>query len=98
MANEREIEPLADVMADPVVASLPKADIHLHQEWSPRLDRVLSRRMGRPSYDWRQWAQQLMAQIPPGMPRLNQLAKVFPAPAEADANPENFTARIEDLL
>lgn len=98
MANELVIDPLADIVADPVVASLPKADIHLHQEWSPRLDRVLSRRVGQPSYDWRQWAQQLMARTPPGMPRLNQLAKVFPAPAEADANPENFIARIEDLL
>ncbi|MGE5333735.1 MAG: hypothetical protein ACM3N4_03470 [Nitrososphaerota archaeon] len=98
MANEFEIDPLGHVVADPVVASLPKADIHLHQEWSPRLDRVLSRRMGQPSYDWRRWAQQLMARTQPGMPRLNQLARVFPAPAEADTNPENFIARIEDLL
>jgi adenosine deaminase len=32
------------------------------------------------------------------MPRLGQLARVFPAPAEADADPENFIARVEDLL
>ena len=92
------LDPLAEVVIDPVVALLPKADIHLHQEWSPRLDRVLSRRAGQPSYDWRQWARSLMAQTPPGMPRLGQLARVFPAPAEADADPENFIARVEDLL
>jgi adenosine deaminase len=39
-----------------------------------------------------------MDATPPGMPRLDQLAKVFPAALEDDADPENFTARIEDLL
>jgi adenosine deaminase len=92
------LDPLAQVVIDPVVALLPKADIHLHQEWSPRLDRVLSRSAGQPSYDWQRWARSLMTQTPPGMPRLGQLARVFPAPAEADADPENFIARVEDLL
>lgn len=98
MTNELKDDPLAEIITDPVIATLPKADIHLHQEWSPRLDRVLSRRLGLPSYDWQSWARQLMAQTPPGMPRLNQLAKVFPASVEDDANPENFIARVEDLL
>jgi adenosine deaminase len=92
------LDPLANIAGDPVVAALPKADIHLHQEWSPRLDRVLSRRAGQRSYDWREWAEQLMARTPPGMPRLARLSRVFPATAEADADPENFVARIEDLL
>lgn len=98
MSNALNDDPLAEITADPVITTLPKADIHLHQEWSPRLDRVLSRRVGQPPYDWQQWARQLMAQTPPGMPRLNQLAKVFPASVEDDANPENFIARVEDLL
>lgn len=98
MTNPPLLDPLAEIAVDPVIASLPKADIHLHQEWSPRLDRVLSRRAGLPSYDWRRWARELMAGTPPGMPRLDRLAKVFPASVEDDADPENFTARIEDLL
>jgi adenosine deaminase len=92
------LDPLAEMAMDPGVAALPKADIHLHQEWSPRLDRVLSRRAHRPSYDWRQWARELMDETPPGMPRLDRLAKVFPAALEDDTDPENFTARLEDLL
>jgi adenosine deaminase len=98
MTNSPQLAPLADIAVDPVVASLPKADMHLHQEWSPRLNRVLSRRAGLPPYDWQRWTQELMAETPPGMPRLDQLAKVFPASLEDDAAPENFIARIEDLL
>lgn len=98
MTNPLDLDPLAIVTVDPIVAALPKADLHLHQEWSPRLDRVLSRRAGQPAYDWRRWARQLMDEMPPGMPRLDQLAKVFPATAEDDAHQENFIARLEDLL
>ena len=96
--NARYLDPLTDIPRDPAVVALPKADIHLHQEWSPRLNRVLSRRAGRPSYDWRDWMRRLMAETPPGMPRLERLANVFPASVEDDADPENFIARIEDLL
>ena len=92
------LDPLGEVPVYSTIAALPKADVHLHQEWSPRLDRVLARREGRATYDWRAWATQLMAEVPPGMPRLARLAKVFPASAEADAEPANFIARIEDLL
>jgi adenosine deaminase len=98
MTNPLDLDPLAIVTVDPIVAALPKADLHLHQEWSPRLDRVLSRRAGKPAYDWRRWARQLMDETPPGMSRLDRLAKVFPATAEDDADQENFVARIEDLL
>ena len=68
------IEPLSAVPADPVVAALPKADLHIHQEWGGRLDRVLARREGRPSYDWRAWAERLMRDTPPGAARLARLA------------------------
>lgn len=68
------IEPLSAVPVDPVVAALPKADLHIHQEWGGRLDRVLARREGRPSYDWRAWAERLMRDTPPGAARLARLA------------------------
>jgi adenosine deaminase len=92
------LDPLATIEIDPSIAALPKADLHIHQEWSPRLDRVLARRAGRAPYDWRAWAAQLMDEIPPGMPRLRVLSSVFPAPEQADAADENFIARVEDLL
>ncbi|MEH2002216.1 MAG: hypothetical protein V7L00_26360 [Nostoc sp.] len=92
------IRPLAEIKSDPVIAALPKADLHIHQEWSPRLDRVLARREGRTSYNWRHLAEQLITETPPGMPRLRYLASVFPVARDADAESENFIARIEDLL
>lgn len=92
-----EIPPLEDIEISAAIARLPKADIHIHQEWSPRLDRVLAQREGRKSYDWRAWAAHLMATAPPGEARLNQLSMTFPAPPEADTD-ENFVARIADLL
>lgn len=92
------LDPLGERQIDPLIAALPKADIHLHQEWSPRLDRVLARRGGQKPYDWAGWARALMRQTSPGMPRLARLATVFPAPIELDAEPENFIARLEDAL
>lgn len=92
------LDPLGRFPIDPIIAALPKADIHLHQEWSPRLDRVLARKDGRPAYDWVGWVRELMAETPPGMPRLAQLASVFPAPLELDAELENVIARLEDAL
>jgi adenosine deaminase len=89
---------LREAPDDPMVMALPKADLHVHQEWSPRLDRVLARQEGRAPYDWRSWVRGLMTEVDPGMPRLARLAKVFPASREADAAPENFVARVEDLL
>jgi hypothetical protein len=47
------LDPLGYIPIPPTIAALPKAAIHLHQQWSPRLDRVLARRAGRPAYDWR---------------------------------------------
>ena len=96
--NGAPLAPLGEIPSDPGVTALPKADLHVHQEWSPRLDRVLARRAGRAPYPWATWAAQLMAGTPPGMPRLRNLAQVFPAPREADAPPDNFVARVEDLL
>ncbi len=83
---------------DPFIRGLPKVDLHVHQEWSPRLDRVLARRDGRTPYDWAAWKQRLMRDVPAGMPRLGQLASVFPASKEADAADEHFVVRVADLL
>src|SRR5215211_5003536 len=78
------IEPLSEIPTAPKVAQLPKADLHVHQEWFARLDRVLARREGRAPYDWCGWARQLMDEVPPGMPRLRRLATVRPVAREQD--------------
>ena len=46
------LEPLAEMPMHPHIAALPKADIHIHQEWSPRLDKVLAQQEGRAPYNW----------------------------------------------
>src|SRR5438046_7927134 len=89
--------PLAEIEPHPSIAVLPKADLHVHQEWSQRLARVLARRQGRPPYDWRAWAAGMMAATPPGMPRLRQLGQTQLVP-EVDASPDLFVARVADLL
>lgn len=98
MTAHPSIPPLGELPVAPEVLALPKADLHLHQEQSPRLDRVLARLDGRAPYDWETWARGLMAETPPGMPRLGKLSQVFPAPLTHDADPEHFIARVEDLL
>src|SRR5215472_16954846 len=84
------LDPLGDVPIPPTIAALPKADLHLHQQWSPRLDRVLARREGRPSYDWRGWARRVMAETPPGNARLRRLGEIQPTPPESYDNVEHF--------
>jgi len=68
------LEPLAELPMPPHIATLPKADIHIHQEWSPRLDEVLARQEGREPYKWRAWATSLMQTVSPGAARLRHLA------------------------
>ena len=92
------IRPLDRVPVAPEVAAMPKAELHVHQEWFARLDRVLARREGRKPYDWRGWARRLMDEVPSGMPRLRRLAQTQPVPREADTEPGNFVERVEDLL
>ena len=76
---------------------LMKADLHLHQEWSPRLDRVLARRHGRPPFDWSDWRRELVTEVPAGLARLQRLSRVQPAPAAADSD-DAFVARVTDAL
>jgi adenosine deaminase len=92
------ITPLDDVRVDPAVAALPKVDLHLHQEQTPRLDRVIAARDGRPAYDWRAWAERLRTEQPPGAQRFAFLSGTHPVPVAADADDELFIARIADLL
>ncbi|HIW63577.1 MAG TPA: hypothetical protein H9881_14050 [Candidatus Stackebrandtia excrementipullorum] len=75
----------------------PIADLHLHQEWSPRLDRALARRNGFPPYDWTAWRAELVSQVPPGMARLQRLGQAVPAATEADTD-ATFVERIIDAL
>jgi adenosine deaminase len=92
------INPLADISIPAEIANLPKADIHIHAEWSPRLDRVMAKRDGRPPYDWRAWADNLMKTEAPGSDRLRHISQVFPELIELDKDPENFIARIVEML
>lgn len=89
-------------MTRDTLAALPKADLHVHAETDARLDRVLARREGRTARDWRQWVTRLTAETPPGLPRLTRMATDrCRKPDEVDkldALPENFIARVCDLL
>jgi adenosine deaminase len=80
------------------LAALPKADLHVHQEQSPRIDRVLARAQRRPTYDWRGWAERLMAENAPGAARLQYIGVVLPDTLQADAADAIFIARVVDLL
>ncbi len=92
------IQPLADIPITPAIAALPKADLHVHAEAEPRLARVIARRAGEQVPDMRDAVRALL-DAPPGMPRLIKMA-IPPQPeTEAlDAVPENFIARVADLL
>ncbi|MFD0558861.1 adenosine deaminase [Stackebrandtia endophytica] len=76
---------------------LPKADVHLHEEWSPRLDRVLANRNGTTPFDWATWRAELQENVPAGLARLQQLSRVSPAPVEADTDAA-FFQRVVDTL
>ncbi len=92
------LSPIDDIPIDPQIAALPKADLHVHQEQSPRIDRVLAARAGRPTYDWRGWAARLMAENAPGAARLQHIGAIVPNTLQADAEDAMFLARVEDLL
>ena len=87
-------------MVDPeaVAAGVPKADLHVHQERSPRLDRILAARERRVPLHWERWMREMAAETPPGVARLRRMQSHFPAPLSADDDPGNVVARIVDLL
>jgi adenosine deaminase len=80
---------------------LPKADLHLHQEVLPRLDRVVARRTGRPAYGWRERGVPLLARTPPGMARLSALTALdqdLDVDAAETEDPETFVLMIANIL
>lgn len=95
------IRPLARVPISPAIASLPKADLHLHQEEVARLERVVARCQERPPCDWRSRAEQLIAVTPPGVGRISAIyapdAGLALEGVPADA-PEYIVAKIADVL
>ena len=104
--DERKIDAMAlncldDFPLSPKLAALPKADLHIHQEELPRLERVVAREQGRAPFDWRPSVRRLLAEVPPGMERLGEL---FAPDATLDFggvapdDPEYVIAKIVDLL
>jgi adenosine deaminase len=95
------VQPLDDVPIDPLIASLPKADLHRHQEEIARLDRVLARQRGHEPHDWRASARQLLRATPPG---LGRIAGIYAPDADLPLNgvpeddPHCVTAVIADAL
>src|SRR5260370_6758723 len=89
-------EPLIDVAASPVVAALPKADLHLHQEVFPRLERIVARQQGREPYAWHACARQVMDTVPAGPGRLEAAYRprqTLRVDRPLDNPPEAFTTR-----
>jgi adenosine deaminase len=86
------------VSASDSLASLPKADLHVHQEATRYLDLVLAEREGREPYDWSAWRRRLAAEIPPGKERLQRIGSVQPVSLEHDDDDELFVARFAALM
>ena len=84
---------------DPALDHVPKADLHLHQEAAPRLDRLRAAQAGGTAYDWRAWHSRLAA-IEPGMPRLERMSgELDVATLDAlDIDDGLFLARVEKTL
>jgi len=79
------------------LAGIPKADLHLHAEAGPRLQRLLAESKGESPYDWQDWATCLRRDTAPGIARLEKLATLLISPEE-EADPDNFRARIVAVL
>lgn len=95
------LDPLTDPPIPPWLAALPKADLHLHQEERPRLERIVARRAGRPAHDWRGTMRRIAATTPPGMPRLAAMANADAALGLDDVAgdaPEDVVAKLADIL
>lgn len=88
---------LIDDSPDQAVTALPKADLHVHAEASARLERIFALRRGLPLPDMRVRIRALRDE-PPGMPRLLRMSRPSPEMDTLDGEPENFLARIVDLL
>jgi adenosine deaminase len=85
------------VKASDSLASLPKADLHVHQEATRYLDLILAEREGREPYDWSAWRRRLAAELPPGKERLQRIGSMQPVPLEHEDD-ELFVARFAALM
>lgn len=97
--------PDTDTLASPLspldsslIASLPKANLHVHAEADARLARLLGRRTGASPTDMTALIAATLV-LPPGIPRLAHMFAERPATTDAQkAVPENIIAHFEDLL
>jgi adenosine deaminase len=95
------IQPYAPISVDPIVAALPKADLHLHQEERARLERVVARQTGHAPHNWQPWATHVWQDTPPG---LNRLSAVYAPDAQLPTDklpgtsPDEIIAKIADVL
>src|SRR5260221_2006129 len=95
------LESLIDLAASPAVAALPKADLHLHQEVFPRLERIVARQQGREPYAWQAWARHVMDTVPAGPGRLQAIYRpdqTLGVDRTIDNDPELFITRVADIL
>jgi adenosine deaminase len=95
------MDPFSNVEMTPMIAALPKADLHRHQEEVARLERVVAQRQRRAAHDWRPSARQVYLETPPGLERLTGVyapdASLDLGDAPADA-PEYLIAKMADAL
>ena len=83
---------------EPDVSGVPKADIHMHSETLPRLERLYSQRAGRAPYDWQDWVRRTEA-LPAGMTRLSQLVQGPPFACDIlDHGDPQFVDSVTQLL
>ena len=86
-------------MDDGDIRAVPKADLHLHQEMWPRLERLAASRAGRTPFDWRA-EHPRVANVPPGVARLEAIYEpdrtLDLAGAPDDA--EDFVARVAETI
>jgi len=95
------IDPLHDLPMLPTIASLPKADLHVHQEDAARFERVAAQRFGRPPYNPRPWIQQMMVETLPGMGRIGGVYapdQTFDFHGMAADDPANIIAKMVDAM
>jgi adenosine deaminase len=94
------LHPLDPLPLSPLLRSLPKAELHLHQEALPWLDRAVAAREGRPPHNWRREVVRMLRDLPAGMPRLNDMNGSLPT-AELellDGDAEGFVDRVAAIL
>jgi adenosine deaminase len=95
------IQPLDQILIDPVVAALPKADLHLHQEAKARLGQIAARLRGVQAFDRRSWIPRVLEGTPAGMGRLDAVYlpdEALDLDGVSDDDPEIFIARVVDVL